>query len=156
MHALSAYNTGGYWAGLRYAHGVFAVAHSLRYAAPPGAGEDRLAGRALPLYRAGGASSRMTEAVRLLPAPTQRTAAALLSRTFAYDADVLPLSYDGAVLTVAVPSDSAELLERLRQLTRKEIRSIVLPVREIREALKGALPGSSSARHRLASGANPR
>lgn len=31
VHALSAYNTGGYWAGLGYAHGVYAAARSLRY-----------------------------------------------------------------------------------------------------------------------------
>ena len=78
-----------------------------------------------------------------LGSPTQRTAAALLSRAFAYDADVLPISYDGVSLTVAVPSESVELLDRLRQLTRKDIRTIVLPVREIREALKGLYPAAT-------------
>ena len=34
VHALSAYNTGGYWAGLGYARGVYATAATLRYAAP--------------------------------------------------------------------------------------------------------------------------
>ncbi len=32
VHALSAYNTGGYWAGLGYARGVYATAATLRYA----------------------------------------------------------------------------------------------------------------------------
>ena len=82
----------------------------------------------------------MTEAVSFLGSPTQRTAAALLSRSFAYDADVLPISYDGASLTVAVASESVELVDRVRQLTRKEIRTVVLPVREIREALKALYP----------------
>jgi type IV secretion system protein VirB1 len=31
VHALSAYNTGGYWAGLGYAHGVYATARTLRW-----------------------------------------------------------------------------------------------------------------------------
>ena len=31
VHALSAYNTGGYWAGLGYARGVYAAASGLRY-----------------------------------------------------------------------------------------------------------------------------
>ena len=35
VHALSAYNTGGYWAGLGYARGVYATAATLRYAALP-------------------------------------------------------------------------------------------------------------------------
>ncbi len=60
----------------------------------------------------------MTDAV-FLGSPTQRTAAALLSRSFAYAADVLPVSYDGNALTVAVAGESVELLERIRQLTRK-------------------------------------
>jgi len=72
--------------------------------------------------------------------PTQRTASALLSRAFAYDADVLPIAYDGSALTVAVAGESADLLERIRQLTRKEIRTLVLPVREIREGLKTLYP----------------
>jgi len=37
---------------------------------------------------------------------TQGTAAALISRSFAYDTDVLPLAYDGVVLTVAVAAES--------------------------------------------------
>lgn len=82
----------------------------------------------------------MTETVSYLGSPTQRTAAALLSRSFAYDADVLPISYDGASLTVAVATESVELVDRVRQLTRKEIRTVVLPVREIREALKALYP----------------
>jgi type IV secretion system protein VirB1 len=31
VHALSAYNTGGYWAGLDYAHAVYATARTLRW-----------------------------------------------------------------------------------------------------------------------------
>jgi type IV secretion system protein VirB1 len=31
VHALSAYNTGGYWAGLGYARSVYAAAHELRW-----------------------------------------------------------------------------------------------------------------------------
>jgi len=75
---------------------------------------------------------------------TQRTAAALLSRSFAYDADVLPLAFDGTALTVAVTGESAGLAERLRQLTRKEVRTIVLPVREIRDGLKSLYPATAS------------
>jgi type II secretory ATPase GspE/PulE/Tfp pilus assembly ATPase PilB-like protein len=77
-------------------------------------------------------------------ATTQRTAAALLSRSFAYDADVLPLAFDGTALTVAVTGESAGLAERLRQLTRKEVRTIVLPVREIRDGLKALYPAVAS------------
>jgi type II secretory ATPase GspE/PulE/Tfp pilus assembly ATPase PilB-like protein len=78
-----------------------------------------------------------------LPAsPTQRTAAALLSRSFAYDADVLPLSYDGSALTVGVAVQSTELLERIRQLTRKDINAVMVPVREIREGLKALYPAA--------------
>ncbi len=86
----------------------------------------------------------MTETVALLPSPTQRTAAALLSRSFAYDADVLPLAYDGVTLTVAAPSEGTDLPERLRHLTRKEIRTIILPVRDIREGLKALYPAATS------------
>ena len=75
---------------------------------------------------------------------TQRTAAALVSRAFAYEADVLPISYDGTVLTVGVSADSGELLERLRQQTRKEMRTLVLPVREIREALQRLYPPAAA------------
>ncbi len=82
----------------------------------------------------------MTDAISFLSSPTQRTAAALVSRTFAYDADVLPISYDGSSLTVAVALESIELLDRIRALTRKEIRTLVLPVREIREGLKQLYP----------------
>ncbi len=84
----------------------------------------------------------MTE-VSLLASSTQRTAAALLSRSFAYDADVLPIAYDGVSLTVAVASESLELIDRLRQITRKEIRTLVLPVREIRETLKTLYPATT-------------
>ena len=35
VHALSAYNTGRYWAGLGYAHSLYAIATQLRYEAPP-------------------------------------------------------------------------------------------------------------------------
>jgi type II secretory ATPase GspE/PulE/Tfp pilus assembly ATPase PilB-like protein len=84
----------------------------------------------------------MIEAVIPGPAATQRTAAALLSRSFAYDADVLPLSYDGAILTVAAAGESIELVERLRQLTRKDVRMVLLPVREIREGLKALYPAA--------------
>ncbi len=35
VHALSAYNTGGYWAGLNYARGVYATAAALRYQISP-------------------------------------------------------------------------------------------------------------------------
>lgn len=82
----------------------------------------------------------MTEAPVSFPSPTQRTAAALLSRSFAYDADVLPISYDGAALTVGVPSENLELLDKIRHQTRKEVRTLVLPVREIREGLKALYP----------------
>lgn len=49
FHALSAYNTGGYRAGLGYARGVFATAETLRYAVT-----ERPAGRvrAVPFRRA--------------------------------------------------------------------------------------------------------
>jgi len=73
---------------------------------------------------------------------TQRTAAALLSRSFAYDADVLPLGFDGTSLTVAVATENLELRERIRQLTRKEVRTLVLPIREIREGLKALYPAA--------------
>ncbi len=82
----------------------------------------------------------MTDAISFLSSPTQRTAAALVSRSFAYDADVLPISYDGSSLTVAVALESVELLDRIRALTRKEVRTLVLPVREIREGLKALYP----------------
>ena len=71
---------------------------------------------------------------------TQRTASALVSRSFAYEADVLPLSYDGSTLTVAMATESSDVLERLRHLTRKEIRVELLPVREIRDALAVLYP----------------
>lgn len=85
----------------------------------------------------------MTDSASLLGSPTQRTAAALLSRSFAYDADVLPIAYDGNALTVAVASESLALLERIRQLTRKDVRTLVLPVREIREGLKTLYPATA-------------
>ncbi len=71
---------------------------------------------------------------------TQRTAAALLSRSLAYEADVLPLAYDGTNLTVAVASDSVDLVERIRQQTRKDVRTVLLPVRDIREGVKSLYP----------------
>ncbi len=77
-------------------------------------------------------------------ATTQRTAAALLSRTFAYDADVLPLAFDGMTLTVATVAASGDLVERIRQLTRKDVRAIHLPVREIREGLKALYPAAAT------------
>jgi type II secretory ATPase GspE/PulE/Tfp pilus assembly ATPase PilB-like protein len=86
---------------------------------------------------------------------TQGTAAALLSRAFAYEADVLPLSYDGSVLTVAVAAESSALLEQLVAQTRKDVRTVVMPVREIREALRQLYPpaaareGDSQAAHML-------
>ncbi len=43
-------------------------------------------------------------------------------------------------MTVAVGSENADLLERIRQQTRKSVRAIVLPVREIRDALKALYP----------------
>jgi type II secretory ATPase GspE/PulE/Tfp pilus assembly ATPase PilB-like protein len=75
---------------------------------------------------------------------TQGTAAALLSRAFAYEADVLPLSYDGSVLTVAVVAESSALLEQLVQQTRKDVRTVVMPVREIREALRQLYPPAAT------------
>ncbi len=85
----------------------------------------------------------MTETTRAIPDPaTQRTAAALLSRSFAYDADVLPLAFDGASLTVAVVAENLELLDRIRQLTRKDVRTLILPIREIREGLKSLYPAA--------------
>jgi type II secretory ATPase GspE/PulE/Tfp pilus assembly ATPase PilB-like protein len=78
-----------------------------------------------------------------VPASTQRTAAALVSRSFAYEADVLPLSYDGAILTVGVAADLPELIDRLRQQTRKDVRAVVLPVREIRETLRQIYPAAA-------------
>jgi type II secretory ATPase GspE/PulE/Tfp pilus assembly ATPase PilB-like protein len=77
-----------------------------------------------------------------LGSANQRTAAALLSRSFAYDADVLPISYDGTTLTVAVAAESSELADRVRQSARKDVRTIVLPVRDIREGLKAVYPAS--------------
>ncbi len=76
--------------------------------------------------------------------PTQGTAAALLSRSFAYDADVLPLAYDGNALTVAAASASAGLVERIRQITRKDVRVVAMPVREIRAGLKAIYPAAAS------------
>ena len=75
--------------------------------------------------------------------PTQRTAAALVPRSFAYDADVLPLSYDGNALTVGVAAPDADLLDRIRHITRKDITVLTLPVREIREALKTLYPATT-------------
>jgi type II secretory ATPase GspE/PulE/Tfp pilus assembly ATPase PilB-like protein len=82
----------------------------------------------------------MIDAPGIAPSASQRTAAALLSRSFAYEADVLPLSYDGTTVTVGISSDDADLLDRLRLLTRKDVRCVVLPVRDIREGLKALYP----------------
>jgi pilus retraction protein PilT len=71
---------------------------------------------------------------------TQSTAAALISRSFAYDSDVLPLSFDGVVLTVAVATENPELTDRIRELTRKDVRTVAMPVREIRAALRTLYP----------------
>jgi type II secretory ATPase GspE/PulE/Tfp pilus assembly ATPase PilB-like protein len=93
----------------------------------------------------------MIESAVTVDSGTQRTAVGLLSRSLAFEADILPLAYDGVTLTVAVSNDSAELIERIRQQTRKNVRSILLPLREIREGLKqlyppnGAREGDSAA-----------
>ena len=71
---------------------------------------------------------------------TQGAAAALISRSFAYDTDVLPLAYDGVALTVAVATESPELLERIREMTRKDVRTVAMPVRDIRAALRTLYP----------------
>lgn len=56
VHALSAYNTGGYWAGLGYAHGVYATAASLHYAVPPDAPDVAVRGvRAVSVRHVGDA-----------------------------------------------------------------------------------------------------
>jgi len=73
---------------------------------------------------------------------TQRTAAALLSRAFAYEADVLPLAFDGGWITVGVADESDGLVDRIRQLTRKEVRTVRLSLRDIREGLKAVYPAS--------------
>jgi len=52
MHALSAYNTGGFWAGLGYAHGVYATAATLRYQGSPLAEGPAGRVRAVPFHRA--------------------------------------------------------------------------------------------------------
>lgn len=75
---------------------------------------------------------------------TQRAATGLLSRALAFEADVLPLAYDGTNLTVAVGAHSDELVERIRQQTRKNVRTVVLPLREIRDGLKRLYPPSGS------------
>ncbi len=84
----------------------------------------------------------MTQPLPVVPDTTQRTAAALLSRTLAYDADVLPLSYDGAHLVVAVPSESTELLDKIRAQTRRDVRAVILPIREIRDGIKALYPAA--------------
>lgn len=48
VHALSAYNTGGYWAGLGYADGVYATAATLR---PAGSSFAGAGVRAVPFHR---------------------------------------------------------------------------------------------------------
>lgn len=77
-------------------------------------------------------------------ASTQRTAAALLSRTLAYEADVLPLAFDGSQLTVALASENQETIERVRAQTRREVCTVVLPIREIREGVKALYPAGPS------------
>ena len=52
VHALSAYNTGGYWAGLGYAHAVYATAATLRYADLPGPIIAEGGTRAVPFHAA--------------------------------------------------------------------------------------------------------
>ncbi len=97
----------------------------------------------------------MTELVTTGGSASQRTASALVSRAFAYDADVLPLAYDGSTLTVAMTSESPELVDRVRHLARKEIRAVVMSVREIREGLN-LLSRDRRARRRFAGRADPR
>jgi len=84
----------------------------------------------------------VTEGIGILASPTQHTAAALLSRSFAYDADVLPVAYDGNALTVAVSVDNPDLLDRVRQVARKDVRTVLATVRDIREGLKQLYPAS--------------
>lgn len=86
----------------------------------------------------------MTETHESDVSATQRTAAALLSRSFAYDADVLPLAYDGSALTVAVANDGGDLVERIRQLTRKDVRTVRMQVRDIRAALQTLYPAAAA------------
>ena len=86
----------------------------------------------------------MTETATSYDPATQRTAAALLSRSFAYDADVLPLAFDGSCLIVAVASESLETLDRIRQLTRKDVRTMILPIREIRDGIKALYPAAAT------------
>jgi type II secretory ATPase GspE/PulE/Tfp pilus assembly ATPase PilB-like protein len=76
--------------------------------------------------------------------PTQRTAASLLSRTLAYDADVLPLSFDGTRLTIAVANENLETIEKVRAQTRRDVCTVVLPVREIREGIKALYPAGAA------------
>jgi len=82
----------------------------------------------------------MTQTTQPVAFATQQTAAAILSRALAYDADVLPVAYDGTSITVAVPVETAELVEKIRQQTRKDVVTMVLPVRDIRERLKTLYP----------------
>ena len=53
---------------------------------------------------------------------------------------MLPISYDGVAITVAVSTENVELVDRIRQLTRKDVRTVLLPIREIRENLKALYP----------------
>ena len=84
----------------------------------------------------------MTQSTEQVVFATQQTAAGILSRALAYDADVLPVAYDGTSITVAVPAETAELVEKIRQQTRKDVVTMVLPVRDIRERLKALYPAS--------------
>jgi len=52
VHALSAYNTGGYFAGMAYARGVYAEASALRFERGPSFERMTLASRAAPGARA--------------------------------------------------------------------------------------------------------
>ena len=82
----------------------------------------------------------MTPAAGSRAFASQQTAAAILSRALAYDADVLPLAYDGTSITVAVANETAELVEKIRQQTRKDVVTMVLLVRDIRAGLQSLYP----------------
>jgi type II secretory ATPase GspE/PulE/Tfp pilus assembly ATPase PilB-like protein len=84
----------------------------------------------------------MTQTTEQVALATQQTAAAILSRALAFDADVLPVAYDGTSITVAVPAETAELVEKIRQQTRKDVVTMVLPVRDIRQRLKALYPAA--------------
>jgi type IV secretion system protein VirB1 len=52
VHALSVYNTGGFWAGLGYARGVYATAAALRFEGAPFVAPGRRGPRAVPFHAA--------------------------------------------------------------------------------------------------------